>query len=104
MFAEDALEGEAEALGRAARRGVERVALPLEAAIAELIEGAGGEQVDRLRRGRRALQRRAEPDVTDLDRTVLGLDSEVGEHPERKLSGQGHDGEEERVLGGLGKD
>src|SRR5947209_17272654 len=41
VLAEDALEAEAEALGGAPRRRVEGVAFPLQAAVAELVEGVG---------------------------------------------------------------
>ena len=76
MLAEDALEGEAEALGGAARAGVGGVALPLQAAVAEAVEGLAREQVDRLGGRGRALQRGAEPDVADLDASVRGLDAQ----------------------------
>jgi hypothetical protein len=51
VVAEDALEAKPEALGGAARGGVQRVAFPLEPAIAEVVEYAAGEQVDGFRRG-----------------------------------------------------
>src|SRR5580692_11330848 len=57
-LAQDSLEGEAEALGGATRRRVQRVALPLVAAIAELIEQIAREQILRLGRAGRPLHRR----------------------------------------------
>src|SRR5208337_1387311 len=44
VLAENTLEGEAQALRRAPRRRVERVALPFVTAIAERIENIGGEE------------------------------------------------------------
>ena len=61
MLAENALENEAEPLRGATRRSVERVALPLEPAVAQNVEGVAGKQVDRLRGLPRALQLRREP-------------------------------------------
>ena len=55
-LAEHALIGEAQALRRGARRRVQRVAFPLVAAIAELVEDPAHHQVHRLGRGRGALQ------------------------------------------------
>src|SRR5204862_6629773 len=75
--AEDALEREAEALSCASRLRVQGVALPLEAAVAEVVEGMPGQQVDRLRRRRGPLKLRAEPDVTGLDRPIFCVDAEV---------------------------
>ena len=82
-FVEDPLELEAEADRGAAGRLVQRVALPLEAAVAEVVEGMLGEQEDRLGRGGRALELWAEPDVPDLDHAVLGDDRQVGDDSQR---------------------
>ena len=57
MLAKNPLECEAEALGGATRRRVERVALPLVAAIAELVEDITREQI--LRLGRASLEAKA---------------------------------------------
>lgn len=78
MVAEDALEAKAKAFGGATRCGVESVALPLQAAVAQVIEGVAGEQVDRFGGRGGALQLRSEPDVADLDRAEGGLDPQVG--------------------------
>ena len=102
VVAEDALEAEAEAVGGAAGGGVERVALPLEAAVAELVEGVVREQVDGLGGGRRALQSCSEPDVADLDDALLGGDAQVGGHARRALVRQRGQRVEERVLRALG--
>ena len=53
-----------------------RVALPLEAAVAEVVERVSGEQEDRLGGRRRTLER-AQRDVADLDHAVLRLDPQV---------------------------
>src|SRR4051794_5337231 len=97
VLAEDALEAEPEALGRTARAGVGRVALPLQPPVAEVVERVAREQVDRLGRPGRALQRRAEPDVADLDDAVGGLDAQVAGHAERAAAHPVDDGEEQRV-------
>src|SRR5213076_887899 len=94
VLAEDALEREPEALGRPPRGGVERVALPLEAAVAEVIERVAREQVDRLAGRGRALEREAEPDMADLDDTELGRDAQVGGEPERALAWECREREE----------
>jgi hypothetical protein len=57
------------------------------------------EQVDRLRRRRRPLQRSAEPDVTDLDAPVLGLDAHVGRDAARLAGHPVDDREVQRVAG-----
>ena len=56
VLAEQALIGEAEALRRPLRRGVERIAFPFVAPIAERFEGVAGDQVLRLGGERRALR------------------------------------------------
>ena len=95
---EDALEPEAEAGGCVARGLVERVALPLEAAVSELVEGVARKQEDRLGRGRSSLQFGAEPDVPDLDHPVLGDDRQVGDDPEGSVVSRSGDGEEDVVV------
>ncbi|MNZ84927.1 hypothetical protein D3C78_1037000 [compost metagenome] len=79
VLTEQALVAEAEALGGAHGTGVARVALPLEAAIAEFVEGMPGQQEHRLGGARRALHGGAEGDVADLDAAVLGCDAQVAE-------------------------
>ncbi len=88
VLAERALVGEAEALGGPARARVGGVALPLQAAVAEVVEGVAREQVDRLGRGRRALQRGAEPHVADLDDRVARGDAQeaLAPRPPRRSS------------------
>ena len=56
VVAKDAFEAKAEAQRGAARRGVERIAFPLVAAIAERLEGVAGQQILRLGGERRALE------------------------------------------------
>src|ERR1043166_4256979 len=58
VLAEQSFEGEAEALGGAARGRVERVAFPLVAPVAERLEYVAREQILRLGRERGALERR----------------------------------------------
>src|SRR5437867_5746466 len=74
VLAEDALEAEAELERRAARSLVERVALPLHAAVAELVECLREEHPGDLGADAAALQRRRVPDVADLDPTHVGGD------------------------------
>ena len=76
VLAEHALRDEAEAQRRGLRPLVGRVALPLQPPVAERLEGVARQQEDRLGRLRRALQRTAEPDVTDLDHAVRGLNAQ----------------------------
>src|SRR5262245_44421517 len=73
---EDSFIREPEAHGGGARRGIECVALPLVAAVAE-IEGALHHQVHRLGRRDGALKQRRVVDVTNLDRTSAWIDAEV---------------------------
>src|SRR5690242_17451095 len=77
VLAKHTLEAKAEALRRPARRLVERVALPLEAPVAELVERLARKQEDRLGGGGATAKLRAEPDVADLDRAVVGRDAEI---------------------------
>src|SRR5262249_53383313 len=60
VIAKNAFKGEAEAQRGAARGGVERVAFPLVAAIAQRFEDVAGQKILRFGRERRALQRRAQ--------------------------------------------
>jgi hypothetical protein len=72
-----ALEREAEPLGGVPRGRIQRIALPLVAAVAELVEHALHHQVHRLGRDARALHARREQQVPDFDRAVRRIDAEV---------------------------
>src|SRR5262249_35038458 len=98
VLAKDALEGETEPLGGPSGAGVQRSALPLEPAVAEVIERVAGKQEDGLGRAGRALQGRAKPDVPDLDDPEFRGDPQVGDYAQRTLVASGEDREEERVL------
>ncbi len=78
--------GETETLGGAPRAGIARIALPLQAAVAEPVEGLTGQQEYCLAGARRALQGGTEGDVADLDATVLRGDAQVGEQAEGTLA------------------
>src|SRR6187397_104694 len=78
VVAKDPLEAKAKALGGTPRGLVERVALPLQPAVTEIVEGVAREQVDGLGGGRRTPQLWAEPDVADLNRAEGGLYPQVG--------------------------
>src|SRR6185437_4034727 len=75
VLAENSLERKPEAFRRAARRRVERVALPFVTAKAELIEHVSREQILRLGRARGALHRRRVHDVADLDDAIGRVDA-----------------------------
>ena len=75
VLAEDALEAEAEPLGRPPAAAVERVAFPLEAAVA-LAEQPVGEEIDHLAGRAGPLQRRREADMSDLDRAGIQEDAD----------------------------
>ena len=103
VLAENPLEGEAEALRGATRRRVERVALPLVAAIAKLLEHITREQILRLGRAGRPLHRRRVHDVADLDHAIGGVDAHEGLVTDRSPRGVVDHGEEQRIGGaGLG--
>ena len=72
VLAEDAFEGEAEAQGGAAAGLVVRVALPLVAAVAQVLEDVAGHQVHGLGGGAGALQRGRKQNVADFDDAVAG--------------------------------
>src|SRR6476620_8963341 len=91
---------EPEAHGRGARRGIQRVALPLVAAVAE-IEGTLHHQVHRLGRGDGALKQRRVVDVTDLDGAGAGIDAKVAGDADR-LTGCEIDHGVELWIGGGG--
>src|ERR1700683_1365459 len=97
VLAEDALEGEAEALGRLPRGGVERVALPLHAPVAELLDGVAHEQIDGLGGRRGAPKGCAEPDVAELDRAELWRYAQVRRDPECTLLARVREREIDRV-------
>src|SRR5712664_2740447 len=65
VLAKHTLVDKTEPLRGPTRRSVERVALPLEPAVAETVERVPGRDEDRLGRLPRALQDWGEPDVTD---------------------------------------
>ena len=97
VLAEDALEREAEALGRALRGRVEVVALPLVAAIAEIVEDIAREEILRFGRAGRALQRGRVEDIADLDDAVWRVDAQKGLIADRGPGGAVEDREEQRV-------
>src|ERR1039458_8136426 len=70
MLAEYSLEGESEALGRAAAAQILRVALPLVAAVAEMVEDVAGHQEHGLRSRCSRLPWWRQQDVTHLDDSV----------------------------------
>ena len=74
VVAEDPLEAEPEALRGVAGGLVTRVALPLEAAVAELIERMAGEQEDRFGRALRALQLTFETEGLEFAAFLHGTD------------------------------
>src|SRR6056297_1267191 len=76
----DTLEHETEAPGSAARRGIERVAFPLEAAIAR-IERPMHHQVYGVGRDTGALQCGGHGDEPHLDRACAGIDPQKGRNP-----------------------
>src|SRR5690606_16176966 len=96
-LAEDALEGEAEAQRRLARGEVQGVALPLVAPVAELVEHAVHHQIHRLGRHGRALQRRAEVDVADLDDADRRVDAQVAGEAQRLIALAVDDGVEQGI-------
>jgi len=74
VVAKDAFEAKAEPQGGAARRGVERIAFPLVAAVAERLEGIAGQQILRLGGERRALKKtNGSTDGTALVDAMKGL-------------------------------
>src|SRR5215207_3563264 len=102
VLAEHALEGEAEAAGGALRALVRVIALPLEAAVAELVEDMAGEEVDRLGRAPGLPEPRAEQEVAGLDHAVGRVESHQRQPPLGPAGRLVDDGEEQRVLGGGG--
>ena len=97
VLAENPLEREAEALRGAARGRVEGVALPLVAAIAELLEDIAREQILRLGRAGRALHRRRVHDVADLDDAIGGVDAHQRLVADRSPRGVVDHREEQRI-------
>ena len=71
---------EAQPQRRRPRRRIERVALPLVAPVAELVEHARHHQEHGLGGGRRPLQQRRVVDVADLDHAVGPIDAHEGRH------------------------
>src|SRR6185295_13957364 len=64
-----------EALGCGARFRVLRIALPFEAAVAEIVEDVARVEEERLRRDARARDPRSPEHVADLDDTEFGRDA-----------------------------
>src|SRR5829696_82654 len=99
VLAEHALEGEAEAARGALRGLVRMIALPLEAAVAELVEDVAGKEVDRLGRAPGLPEPRAEQEVAGLDHAVGRVEAHQRQPPLGTAGRLVDDGEEQRVLG-----
>src|ERR687888_136681 len=97
MLAENAFEGEAEALRRALRRLVAIVALPFPAPVAEPVEGILHEQEMRFGRCGFPRHQRTPIDIADLDNAVRGIDPHEGLSPGDLAAHFVDDGEEERI-------
>src|SRR5438067_956380 len=82
-LAENPLEAEPVSRGRGARRRIQRIALPVIAAIAEFVEDAPHHQIHRLGPGRLLLQRRRIGDAADLDAAGREIDVEITRDPDR---------------------
>ena len=95
---EHSFVAEAQALGRSARGRVERIAFPLIAAIAELVEDPAHQQVHRLGRRRGALQRRRVIDAADLDDPWCGVDAHQARDPDGAPTAAMDDGVDERIV------
>src|SRR4029077_3686264 len=77
----------------------ERVALPLVAAISQLLEDMGREQILRLGRARRPLHRRRIHDIADLDDAIRRIDAQEGLVTDRPPRGAVDRREEKRIGG-----
>ncbi len=99
MLAEDALEGEAQPHRGTTGRLVEGVALPLIAAIAQIVEDMPRHHIHRISREPRALQGRRVPDMPHLDHTVARLDAEEARHTQRPPGNLVDDRVEQRIGG-----
>lgn len=76
-----------------------RPLIRVQTTVAEVVERVIGEQEDRLGGPGRALQRRTEPDVTDLDAPMGGLDPQVGDDTAGAARGAVDHREKQRVAG-----
>ena len=84
-LAEDALEAEAQTLGRSAGARVQGIAFPFVAPVVQFIEGPGQHEEHGLGGGGRALQGGAEVQVPHLDTSRFGLNPEITGHPHRAM-------------------
>src|SRR5438067_12257507 len=84
---EQAFIREPEPRGGSTARQVQRIAFPLVAAEAELLENAAHRAIPRFRCRRLALQGATEVQRADLDRAVGGLHVRISAHPNRLAAG-----------------
>src|SRR6202165_1466217 len=96
--AKHTFEREPKPFRRAARREVERIALPLETAVAQVVERMAGPEVDGLGRLARPLQPRREQEMPHLDHTVLRDHAHQAALSERHARGAIHNRVEQGIL------
>jgi len=100
VLLEDALEGEPEAFGRPAARFVEGVALPLQAAVAELVEDVARSEEERLAGDPGASDLRVPQDVAEFDDAVVGCHAHQRLAAVAAAAGRVDDGEEQGIVRG----
>lgn len=105
MLPKYSLSGKPEANRRLLRWGIEIIALPLEPAVAQVLEHRPREQINCFCGGGSALKKRGEDDESDFDDTVSPVDAEEAEEADCLVGGLADDSVEKRVFGvGVGGD
>lgn len=99
MLPKDPLSGKPEANRRLLGRGIEIIALPLEPAVAQVLEHRPREEINRFCGGGSALEERGEDDESDFDDAVGLVDAEEAEEADCLVGGLADDGVEDGVFG-----
>lgn len=99
MLPKDSLSGKPEANRRLLGRAIEIITLPLEPAVAQVLEHRPREEINCFCGGGSALEKRGEDDESDFDDAVCLVDAEEAEEADCLVGGRADDGVEEGVSG-----
>src|SRR5579863_10435055 len=94
VLTKNSLEREAQTQGRAARRLIQRVALPFIATVSQVFKNMASHQIHRLGRSDGPLQTRRIEDASNLDHAMRGLHTHVRSVPNCIARGLVDDGKE----------
>lgn len=99
MLPKDPLSRKPKANRRLLGRGIEIITLPLEPAVAQVLEHRPRQEINRLRGSGGALEKRGEDDESNFNDAVGLVDAEEAEEADCLVGGFADDGVEEGVFG-----